>query len=747
MDEPKISLMIYGTRIGQVGWEPQVILNNPPFSALSNPGVMGVGDNPTYYTFRIDRDYTQFTLAYNPKCIKAYQSIRNGALKVSISIPKGYVLDNGVTPYNVLQDLKRTLETLALSPIEGVPGSYSFKPEFPDEKIFAEIINAFSLRPADVPHRPMSGTSALTGMILLDYSRLDDLLRDVQYPEFGQYKEIVVASQGNSENLIQNLEIPRPHKYEIFFKKTGVPNSERNITSQLLNYTYGLDDSVAIDIRSQWGADRRAYVDKIYKFTVNELLHKTKPAVSGVTFIVNSGKEEVLISAEKPEKKRESKKIQVSGVSKNDVYNYLRVTVNGVNRTIRNDNTIELVGEEITAYPLGLDIKVSLKDGDKYHINGKIDQKIDSIVIPVKEKEKPKQKESIDLKKIKTSKGIYEENECNACSFRLILQDEEDIESEESFDCWVSFKGNPHSFRNRCKFQKETDKKTSKSCWVAMIDMPLSWKGDYKINFRTNVAKYAGDDKSYRLPEDVTISGNQTDKLGWRDKINAKTRRMLGMLIVFLLGLGLGIGGTCVYSSCFKHTSQPGESEEVGIYGNQEVVQSGVVDTGISDTAKIQEWKNVLSDSAVSFAQIHELYNQLDSMTSRTEELNELLLKVQAYDYMAKFLEEDRGQFDWDKAVVFARNSSDDIDPVHMKYLARMWSSGKNRRGEDVLFDNNQKRRFINEINKVLPLTSFAEIPDIDITVSESGGTVNVPRHSTRKKDNVDGASDGNARW
>ena len=84
---------------------------------------------------------------------------------------------------------------------------------------------------------------------------------------------------------------------------------------------------------------------------------------------------------------------------------------------------------------------------------------------------------------------------------------------------------------------------------------------------------------------------------------------------------------------------------------------------------------------------------------------------------------------------------------VHMEYLARMWSSGKNRRGEDVLFDNNQKRRFINEINKVLPLTSFAEIADIDITVSESGGTVNVPRYSTRKKDNVDGASGGNARW
>lgn len=265
MGDPKISLMIYGTRLSTSGWEPLVMLNNPPFPPLANMGVAGVGENSTYYTFRIDQNYTQYTLVYNPKYIKAHAAQRAGALKVSISIPKGYKLEGDASPYNVFIDIQRTLEEHALSRIVGKQGAFEFKATFPSDEVFAQVLNSFRLVEAKMPHRPMSSTSTEVGMIIADDSLCDILFKDIQYPEFSQYKEIVIAQFGESDNIIKNLDIPRKPKYEIYVNNTV-------ITRHIQSYNYGYNDAIIIDILRLLGYDKRAYEGEILEFTVNEVL-------------------------------------------------------------------------------------------------------------------------------------------------------------------------------------------------------------------------------------------------------------------------------------------------------------------------------------------------------------------------------------------------------------------------------------------------------------------------------------------
>ena len=729
MGDPKISLMIFGTRLSTSGWEPLVMLNNPPFPPLANMGVAGVGENPTYYTFRIDQNYTQYTLVYNPKYIKAHASQRAGALKVSISIPKGYKLDGGPSPYNVFIDIQRALETYALNPIVGKAGAFEFKATFPADDVFARVLDSFRLVETKMPHRPMSSVSGEVGMIIANESLEDILFKDIQYPEFSPYKEIAVVRFGESDNIIKNLEIPRKAKYEIVVNKT-------NATSRFKSYNYGYNDSIVIDTVRYYGYDERIYEGQRIEFTINEALNgKYSPLLR-----IDKERECVEVTINTPNKRKETYRIVVDGVNKPDVYNYLRAYVNATPRPISSSNTIELVGEEL------LRPTVEVKaDDKKYKKNGQIVISGKNIIVPIMEIPKPK-----DEKVNRGWGGSYDSANPNVdrskkadiIEFKLILEDLNDIA-----DCKrpyrVRFYNNEISFSLNCLFSK----KGSKGYFTDVI-IPSAWAGDYKVALRTDCAKTSSNlHKRYNIApntKEIQITKDDTDKLSWRDKMSKSTESFLQTLIYLLILVVVAFGAIWINNKYFQNgivNSDEAQVEQADEYSDNIHTEEL--------TPQINTFLSKLQNEAISFDEIRSIKSWIDNNLSKLDNNKggvQLKEKVDAYIELITVVE-NPSKRNVDNIKQKAEGNKEKIDSKHWELLKNIWTTKKqNGKLRPILDDERDKVNSRLKENK--SYQSFMDLPSaIDILMAQTteDGNNSVHHHNGSNSGNNSTGNSGSS--
>jgi len=642
MGDPKISLMIYGTRLSTSGWEPLIMLNNPPFPPLANMGVAGVGENPTYYTFRIDQNYTQYTLVYNPKYIKAHAAQRAGALKVSISIPKGYKLDGDPSPYNVFIDIQRALETYALNPIVGKAGAFEFKATFPADDVFIRVLDSFRLVETKMPHRPMSSVSGEVGMIIADENLEDILFKDIQYPEFSPYKEIAVVRFGESDNIIKNLEIPRKAKYEIIVNKS-------NSTSRFKSYNYGYNDSIVIDTLRYYGYNERAYEGQHIKFTINEALNGKYSHL----LRVDKERECIEVTINPPQKRKEAYKIVLEGINKPDVFNNLRAYVNGIARPLTSSNTIELIGEELLGY--SIDVKI---EGKKYMINGKISINGKNIVVPIKEVTKPKDETYGDRSK-----------KTEIIEFNLILEDSNDI-ADDKRPYRVRFYNNEISFSINCLFNRL---KGGKGYFTEII-IPSAWADYYKVALRTDSAKTSSNQhRSYNIApntKEIRITKDDTEKLSWRDKMSKSTKSLLQAMICLIVLAIVAYASIWINNKYFQNGKVNSDSTQVEIA--EEISGNEYTD---ELTPQINTFISKLQDEAVSFDEIRNIKSWIDQNLSQLDNNNggiQLKEKVDAYMSLISVVETNANR-KVDKIKEIAANVKNKIEPMHWEYIKNVW--------------------------------------------------------------------------
>ncbi len=739
MGDPKISLMIYGTRLSTSGWEPLVMLNNPPFPPLANMGVAGVGENPTYYTFRIDQNYTQYTLVYNPKYIKAHAAQRAGALKVSISIPKGYKLEGDASPYNVFIDIQRTLEEHALSRIVGKQGAFEFKATFPSDEVFAQVLNSFRLVEAKMPHRPMSSTSTEVGMIIADDSLCDILFKDIQYPEFSQYKEIAIAQFGESDNIIKNLDIPRKPKYEIYVNNTV-------ITRHIQSYNYGYNDAIIIDTLRLLGYDKRAYEGEILEFTVNEVLNGKYSHL----IRVDKEKEILNISLNTPKKKRVSYKIVLDGCNKPDVYNYLRAYVNGRDRAISNSNTLELIGDELISATVNFNI-----EGKKYEINGKTSVDGTNIYVPVKEIPKPKEEKTIRGwgYSSDTSNSYGDGAKKNKLiEFKLILEDPDDIK-DYNRPFRVRFYNDEISFSYNRPFNRL---KGNKGYYID-ITIPMEWSGYYFISLKTDCAKIASNHRRQHMlgpnSNEVRVTKDETDPLTWRDKMTKSTKSLLQALSCLLILVLVVLGTIWVGNKYFSNGKVNGDEAKI----EQAEEFSGEAYTD-ELTPQINAHLSKLQDEAVSFYEISKIKLWIDQNLSKLDNNNggvQLKEKVDAYMSLISVVETNANR-KVDKIKGAATNVQNKIEPIHWEYISNVWTT-INRDGSKRNILDPERTKVDAVLKEEAIYRSFRDIPS-------SYDIINVPPNSNpvnsgskqnngngtqnkEKKNNPPSDNEGEGRW
>lgn len=281
-----ISVKVCGSPNPILGYETLIMWNSPNID-VKDRNYEGMGKNSYFFSICIEQKQIVYSLIKNH--IRAHGAIRQSNLTIALSIPRGYRMAGGVSPYDALIDLKDTFLQECLICRDEILETYEFKEERPALDVLDETAKKYPLVECSSPWHIMP-KSAPIGCLITAENSVKELMRDVQYKEFEKYSEVLVADTVNGSfrfTPIVGLEIPRKPEYDIIVD--GKPRCK----------TYNIKEIISIPL----GNDGRAYRCKEVCFTVNDLLNGVK--IPGVT--LDGEKETINVSTVAYLKPRESK--------------------------------------------------------------------------------------------------------------------------------------------------------------------------------------------------------------------------------------------------------------------------------------------------------------------------------------------------------------------------------------------------------------------------------------------------------
>lgn len=281
-----ISVKICGSPVPNLGHETLIMCNNPNID-IKDRNYDGMGKNSYFFSICIEQKQIVYSLIKN--YIRAHGSIRQSNLTIALSIPRGYRLSGGVSPYDVLMDLKDTFLQECLICRDEILEIYEFKEERPALDVLDETIKKYPLVECPSPWHIMP-KSAPIGCLITTENSVKDLMRDVLYQEFEKYSEVLVADTVNGSfrfTPIVGLEIPRKTEYNII------------VDGKQCRKTNNINEIISISLDN----DSRAYSCKEIRFSINDLLNGN--IIEGVKF--DGEKETINVSTVAYLKPRESK--------------------------------------------------------------------------------------------------------------------------------------------------------------------------------------------------------------------------------------------------------------------------------------------------------------------------------------------------------------------------------------------------------------------------------------------------------
>ena len=328
----------------------------------------GFSRNSYYFAFSIKEGWADYCLLQN-NVFSHGASRQSPALKIYVSIPKGYALQQKKSPFDLLVDIRNSFLNRCMT--NRSDGSYEYK-ESVNLDFLQDVARNYPLVPYNGPYRPMGGSakawtkdSALACIVVPDETKIRELLGDVQYPEFENYDEIVVATayDGIQYPVLKNLSIPRPCTYKVYIDG----QSKGAITDK--SKAYNVDFPV----------DNRYYDITPVSFTIADLLNGNK--VDGVT--INAQNETINIKSSSfvkekihevkvevnPKSATTKELLQNSPLNKNSPLNiYYMAAGNKIHLNLDNNLKFKLEGMQIGFLDNPSAFRVEYK-GNKYNIN------------------------------------------------------------------------------------------------------------------------------------------------------------------------------------------------------------------------------------------------------------------------------------------------------------------------------------------------------------------------------------------
>lgn len=221
-----LSLYIYGNKIANEGYTPLVVVGEP--RNIPDGVVGGLESLPYYFTLSIEATHTFFTLVRSD--VSSIGAARGGRLKIAIALPKGTALAGGISPLTVLKAINAYYDENYLS--NGLMGR-QFTEVRENPEAFAALQAQYPIVPVLTPHRVMTGQS--DAMVIASEEELAQLMCDAQYPEFVNYRNIILSTSAGASALPRlSVTIPRPRVYALFMQQTKIQDIIDNGQTEII---------------------------------------------------------------------------------------------------------------------------------------------------------------------------------------------------------------------------------------------------------------------------------------------------------------------------------------------------------------------------------------------------------------------------------------------------------------------------------------------------------------------------------
>ncbi len=209
-----IAVKAYGNPEANSGFTPLLLVNNPSFT-IEDQFYVGFDNCSYFYTIKTMPTQTVFKLVKNN--VRSFGAARLGSLVIAFSIPKNYKLDGGFTPYDVLNKLKAEFLDKCMTCKDSVRETYEFNSGRVDQHVLDEVAQSFTISPSPTPVRMMKAGAPI-GYVVFSDAEIEELFHDINYPEFDNFSEVIVAETVGMTKYqpITNLMIPRQKIYRIY---------------------------------------------------------------------------------------------------------------------------------------------------------------------------------------------------------------------------------------------------------------------------------------------------------------------------------------------------------------------------------------------------------------------------------------------------------------------------------------------------------------------------------------------------
>ncbi len=250
-----IALCISGTKLRQAGFAPLVSIGifadeeekqMDRTTLIAGKPVFVLKHTPDYIIYEaIDRR------------VKPFDRDTPGVLSIGFTIPARCQLAGGKSPYTLLKEIYDRFISEYMVPVND--GRHSFLDKYADDAIFRELLVNYPLEPRKTPYVIMDqNPTGLTATLRLQESNIEEFFRDSQYEDFSRYKDIEIGFDCATTIGLENLEIPRLKRYEVFvngrstnkfmtkpndFYTTGEIDTDSHIYNNISFYLKDLLDS------------------------------------------------------------------------------------------------------------------------------------------------------------------------------------------------------------------------------------------------------------------------------------------------------------------------------------------------------------------------------------------------------------------------------------------------------------------------------------------------------------------------
>ena len=611
-ENPKyISVKVFGNPDSHsgAGKDGFILCNNARFE-MNEPTYEGFQDNSFYFSICIESDFVVYKLIKNN--VRSFNAIREGRLVFGISVPKGYAIAGGQSPYDALIEIKDKFIDGYMTLKDSQKETYEYKENIMTPSMLQTITDEldgvarkYELEQKHGPYRQMAHGGKNIAYVTAEKDDIKKLMADVQYAEFVPYDEVLVAEIVRSDAPYTKLDIkiPRPKNYTIFSNGRS-SGTENNVEKKL---AFNSDE------------DPECYDNEKVSFTIADL--ERGKTIKGVK--IDAEKEEIYVTLEaKP--KRKKIKIDLLRIEGNTTVNFneqsdFNLTYDGVRINIeRNggDKFFTLEGEQIKYLSRPSGFGVIFNNSNKYQTE-EIKLNGDVLLVTYRVKEAPQSISNTDNKEKELETGKAVKIICENGKYEECFDQKFYIAQQQPLT--VKIGCGDHLLKTNIKFVTEEvglgkkGKKIDldKVLLQAVVPLPSDWKDSLSVKIIDGKTVYFTEDNvSLRNGvAEVNFSNLKKKKIGIAKPIKAA---LIALIIGLVVGLAIGNwtgwwsgdnGNSSVSDTTQNETFSEGED-----YGTPEENSSQSIDV----YAQLESFKTVLSseNKNLSFEEVAKLYDE-----------------------------------------------------------------------------------------------------------------------------------------